>query len=82
MFKGFLLCGAIGWIMEVVWTGIWSLINGNMRMMSTTSLIMFPIYGAIILLKPLYELMFDLPIFLRGGRSEEHTSELQSLIGI
>ncbi len=67
MFKGFLLCGAIGWIMEVVWTGVWSLINGNMRMMSTTSLIMFPIYGAIILLKPLYELMFDLPIFLRGG---------------
>ncbi len=67
MLRGFFLCGIIGWIMEVVWTGIWSLINGNLKMVSTTSLIMFPIYGMAVLLKPLYDVMIDMPIFLRGG---------------
>jgi len=65
--KGFFLCGTIGWIMEIIWTGLWSLINGDWRMMSTTSIIMFPIYGSAIFLKPLYEVTFDLPIFMRGG---------------
>ena len=53
--------------MEIIWTGIWSLINGDWRMMSTTSIIMFPIYGLAILLKPLYDIMVDLPIVFRGG---------------
>lgn len=67
MIRGFFLCGIIGWIMEVVWTGIWSLINGNLKMVSTTSLIMFPIYGMAVLLKPLYDVMIDMPILMRGG---------------
>jgi len=67
MIKGFFLCGVIGWIMEIVWTGVWSLVNGDVRMVSTTSIIMFPIYGMAIFLKPIYDVMFDLPIFLRGG---------------
>ena len=67
MIKGFFLCGIIGWIMEILWTGIWSFINGDLKMISTTSILMFPIYGMAILLKPLYDVMFVLPIFLRGG---------------
>ncbi len=53
--------------MEVIWTGVWSLFNGDYKMMASTSIIMFPIYGMVILLKPLYDVMFDLPIILRGG---------------
>ncbi len=67
MIKGFFLCGIIGWVMEILWTGVWSFINGDLKMISTTSILMFPIYGMAILLKPLYDVIFDLPIFLRGG---------------
>lgn len=53
--------------MEIMWTGLWSVINGDFRMTSTTSIIMFPIYGMAVFLKPLYGIIRELPTFIRGG---------------
>lgn len=67
MIRGFLICGTIGWIMEILWTGFWSFVNGDFRMTATTSILMFPIYGAAVFFKPLYNVICDLPILIRGG---------------
>lgn len=41
----FLFCGFIGWCLEILWTGLHSLLQGDASMKGTTSLLMFPIYG-------------------------------------
>lgn len=42
----FLLCGASGWCMECMWTGIGALLEGKDKQLSChTSVWMFPIYG-------------------------------------
>lgn len=42
----FLLCGATGWCMEILWTGLHSLLDGQKTLTGKTSLLMFPIYAA------------------------------------
>ena len=55
MRKKFLLCGSVGWCLEVMWTGLQALIRGDSTMMGKTSLLMFPIYGCAALIGPLYK---------------------------
>ena len=45
MKKAFLFCGLTGWCMEVLWTGLHSVLSGELTMTGKTSLLMFPIYG-------------------------------------
>lgn len=62
----FIYFGLIGFIMEILWTGLCSLINGDLTMKSTTSLWMFFIYGLAVFLEPLFILLEGAPIILRG----------------
>lgn len=62
----FLIYGAIGWCMEIVWTGLQSLINKDFKMTATTSLWMFFIYGSVVFFEPVVDLLVGMPIIFRG----------------
>lgn len=65
--KTFFLCGAIGWCMEILWTGLHSLLEGRFTMMGKTSLLMFPIYGCASVIGPVYKRIARFPVALRGS---------------
>ena len=52
--------------MEILWTGLDSLLRGDTRLTGTTSLWMFPIYGMAIFLEPFTVLLAAWPWVLRG----------------
>ncbi|MBU5482406.1 putative ABC transporter permease [Blautia sp. MSJ-19] len=62
----FFLCGSIGWCMEILWTGLHSLLAGQRTMTGKTSLLMFPIYGCAAIIAPLYSRLSSFPFFYRG----------------
>lgn len=66
MKKNFLLCGSVGWCLEIFWTGLHALLAGEPTMMGKTSLLMFPIYGCAALIGPVYRKIAAIPAFLRG----------------
>lgn len=51
----FLFCGFTGLCLEILWTGLHSLLRGDASMKGTTSLLMFPIYGCASLILPVYQ---------------------------
>lgn len=67
MKKNFILCGLTGWCMEVLWTGIGSVMARDPKLTCRTSMLMFPIYGMASLLTPLCRQLSGKNIFLRGG---------------
>lgn len=67
MKNNFIKCGITGWCLEVLFTGIHSLIQKDFRLMSQTSILMFPIYGAAAFLRPIYRLTKNRNILFRGG---------------
>ena len=67
MFKAYVIFGILGWIMEILWTGINSLIKRNFKLTSSTSIWMFFIYGAAAFLSPVCDLVSPFPVLLRGG---------------
>lgn len=62
----FLKCGMIGWGLEIFWTGLHSLLQGDPRLMGRSSLWMFPIYGMAAAIIPVYEILKPLNILFRG----------------
>lgn len=62
----FLIYGAIGWCMEVMWTGVGSAVRGDRTLSSSTSLWMFPIYGSAVLMELIYGALAGLPLPVRG----------------
>ena len=66
MITRFLIYGAMGWLMEVLWTGLAALRSKNYKLTSSTSLWMFPIYGLVVVLEPLFRLTAPLNFLLRG----------------
>lgn len=52
-FTNFIRCGIAGWCMEIMFTALDSVMNGDLLFMGRTSLLMFPIYGFGALLAPL-----------------------------
>ena len=52
MKKNFLICGFIGWCLEILWTGLHSILAGELTMTARTSLLMFPIYGCATIIRP------------------------------
>lgn len=66
MKRNFFLCGFLGWCLEVFWTGLHSLLDGQGTMMGKTSLLMFPIYGCAALIDPVYQRISKIPVLLRG----------------
>ena len=63
----FLFCGFTGLCLEILWTGLHSLLRGDASMKGTTSLLMFPIYGCASLILPVYKKLKTLPALLRGS---------------
>ena len=66
MKKAFLFCGLTGWCMEVLWTGLHSVLSGELTTTGKTSLLMFPIYGCAAIIRPLSEKFSTFPSFVRG----------------
>lgn len=61
-----MLYGMLGWCLEVVWTGLGSLLAGDARLASHTYLWMFPIYGLAVLFEPVHDRLRSSPWPLRG----------------
>ena len=62
----FMECGIAGWCLEIIFTAIKDQKN-NRKLMGTTSLIMFPIYGTAAFFSPLMKKIKDKNIVIRGG---------------
>lgn len=67
MKRRFIIYGLTGWIAETLFTGLGSLIKGDLTMRSWTYIWMFPIYGLMLLLEPVHDRIRDLPVVSRGG---------------
>ena len=66
LFKDFIKCGILGWCLEITFTALHSLQQRKMSLQGTTSLWMFPIYGAGCLLKPVCSLVMGCHWLVRG----------------
>ena len=62
----FIIYGLIGWCVEIFWTGIGSLLAGDIKLTGQTYLWMFPIYGLAIFLEPIHNKIREWPVLLRG----------------
>ncbi|HEX2954972.1 MAG TPA: hypothetical protein VHR47_13460 [Bacillota bacterium] len=63
----FFAYGLLGWGMEILWTGLGSLLQGNLRLTGHSYLWMFPIYGgAGMLMECIHEATRFRPWLLRG----------------
>lgn len=67
MVARFLIYGALGWVIEIVWTGLGSIIRRDPRLTARTYLWMFPIYGGgALLFERMYALIAGEPWLVRG----------------
>ncbi len=67
MLARFLVYGALGWIVEILWTGMGSILRRDPRLTATTYLWVFPIYGGGgLLFERLYPVIAEQPWMLRG----------------
>ncbi len=66
MIKRFFIYGIAGWSMEIVWTGFYSLANGNVGLEAYTNLWMFFIYGCAVFLEPLHDIIQNWNVIFRG----------------
>lgn len=66
MITRFFIYGILGWIIEIIWTGMGSAWSGQWRLEGHTYLWMFPIYGLAVFLEPVHEAMRHRRWFNRG----------------
>lgn len=66
MFKRFFIYGSIGLCLEILWTGMTALFYGDTTLTGHSSIIMFPIYGGVVLLEPAFIQLKDSSLLLRG----------------
>ncbi len=62
----YVIYGLLGWAMEILWTGLHSMLNGDVKLQGTTYLWMLPIYGLAVFLEPLHDRIRHLPWIVRG----------------
>ena len=62
----FIIYGLLGWCLEIIWTGIGSLLDGDVCLTAKTYLWMFPIYGVVIVFEPLHDIIRSWPAWRRG----------------
>lgn len=67
MGKRFIFYGLTGFCLEVLWTGLFSGIKGDVRLTGHTYIWMFFIYGLAVFLEPVHDRIRYLPIILRGS---------------
>lgn len=63
----FLKCGAAGWCLEILWTGMHAVGRKEWKMTGQSSLWMFPIYGMAALIGPLSKELSGVPVWVRGS---------------
>jgi hypothetical protein len=66
MLKRFAIYGLIGWSTEIAWTGLESLINGDLRLLGYSSIWMFFIYGCAVFMEPIHDTIAGWNWFFRG----------------
>lgn len=66
MKSDFIKCGMTGWCLEILWTGLQSMLHHDRKLTGVSSLHMFPIYGAASLVRPLSKRLRGCGIVLRG----------------
>lgn len=63
-----LIYGCFGMVLEVIWTGTWSLVEGDAALTATTYLWMMPIYGcSAIALEYLHDKIRTRSMWIRGS---------------
>ena len=65
--KKILMCGSIGWCMEILWTGIHCLPQKDFTLMGYSSIWMFPIYGMAAVIGPVSKYLKELSALHRGS---------------
>lgn len=65
-FKRFLIYGMVGLVLEVIYTGLASLLKGDFSMQGFTFLVMLPIYGLAVFLEPIHSKILEMPWWTRG----------------
>lgn len=72
--KDFFRCGIAGWCLEILFTSVEAWMRGDVKMMGTTSVIMFPIYAAGAILPDIVKWcdrwLSGLPGFFKADREE------------
>ncbi len=66
MKSNFIRCGMYGWCIEVLWTGLGSLLQHDPKLMGFSSLRMFPIYGMASMIAPLSSCLKKYGTLTRG----------------
>ena len=67
MKSNFILCGLTGWGFECFYTGLYSVFRKEHTLPCKTSLWMFGIYGLGALIKPIYKVIKNIPLIIRGS---------------
>lgn len=62
----FMIYGILGLVLEVIYTGLASLLKGDFSMQGFTFLVMMPIYGLAVFLEPLHNYLRPYPWWIRG----------------
>lgn len=63
----FILCGLVGWCLEIFWTGLKSFQRRQMKLEGRSSIWMFPIYGMAAFLSPISRCLKNKSLMLRGS---------------
>lgn len=66
MLTHFILYGFLGILIEVFWTGLWSLLSGDLSLTGHTYIWMFFIYGLAVFLEPIHDKIRSENLFIRG----------------
>lgn len=67
MLKRFFIYGITGWSMEMLWTGLHSLLEGDLRLAGHSNIWMFFIYGSAVFLEPIHDAIYRWRWPVRGG---------------
>lgn len=62
----FIKCGMYGWCMEILWTGLHSLMHGDRKLTGISSLRMFPIYSLGAFIAPMSKCLRNFHVITRG----------------
>ena len=65
--KKIIKCGITGWCLEILWTSLGALRRREMKLIGSTSIWMFPIYGCAAFLGPVSRMIRKYPLLLRGS---------------
>jgi hypothetical protein len=86
-----LIYGITGLIFEVLWTGLCSLLAGDLTLTAHTSLVMLPVYASVVFLEPMFDVLYTMGVspVLRGAcyalmifACEYFSGKLFQIIGI